>query len=174
MQLMEMKKIGIFFGSSTGNTEAIAYKLQHLFGNDSADTHNVETAEQHDLERYPFLIFGTSTWGIGELQDDWESFLDIVDKVDLAQKKVALFGLGDQEIYPESFADAVGKLYERIEGKTTVVGQWPNEGYAFDESVAFKDNKFVGLILDVDNQATLNDGRLSGWVELLKKEFGID
>jgi len=169
-----MKKTGIFFGSSTGNTESVAYKLQHLLGDQNAETHNVETAEQADLERYPFLIFGTSTWGIGELQDDWESFLEIVDKVDLSQKKVALFGLGDQEIYPDSFADAIGKIYDRIEGSTTIVGQWPTDGYDFEESVAVKNNQFVGLILDIDNQPSLSDSRINAWVELLKKEFQLD
>lgn len=168
-----MKKIGIFFGSSTGNTEAIAYKLQHLLGEDLTETHNVETAEQVDLERYPYLIFGTSTWGLGELQDDWESFLEIIDKTDLSNKKVALFGLGDQEIYPDSFSDAIGKVFERIEGKTTIVGSWPTSGYSFEESVALKNNEFVGLILDVDNQSSLNDSRLTAWVEILKREFSI-
>jgi len=52
-----MEKIGIFFGSSTGNTEIVAEKLQGLFGADRADLHNVESASSKDLEKYKYLIY---------------------------------------------------------------------------------------------------------------------
>jgi flavodoxin I len=36
-----------------------------------------------------------------------------------------------------------------------------------------KDGKFVGLVLDEDNQSELTDGRIKNWVAQLKQEFGI-
>jgi flavodoxin I len=105
------------------------------------------------------------------MQDDWEDFSGILSKVNLKGKKVALFGLGDQDTYPDSFADGVGVLYDKIKDKTTVVGKWPKAGYLFHESEAFRSNTFVGLILDQENQADKTVERLQKWVEILKKEF---
>ncbi len=168
---MPDKKIGIFYGSSTGQTEMVAEKLQQLFGEENADLLNVDMASEKDLEHYPYLILGTPTWGIGEMQDDWEDFAEILDKADLKGKKVALFGLGDQDTYPDSFADGVGMLFDRINARTEVVGAWPKAGYIFHESEALRGNQFVGLILDQENQASKTIERLEKWVEGLKKEF---
>jgi flavodoxin I len=166
-----MEKIGIFFGSSTGNTEKVADLIKSNFTDGFATTINVEDASLEDLEKFPYLIFGTSTWGIGDMQDDWEEFMEVVEMANLKNKKVALFGLGDQEIYSDSFADGIARIYDKIKNKTTIVGAWPNEGYLFDESEALKKGRFVGLIIDEDNQSKLTVGRVSKWVDELKSEF---
>lgn len=168
---MTQKKIGIFYGSSTGQTEAVAEKLQRIIGEDQADLINVDIATETDIEKYPFLIFGTPTWGVGEMQDDMEDFAEILAKADLKGKKIALFGLGDQDTYPDSFADGVGMLYEKIKDRANIVGFWPKNGYVFHESEAFRDNHFVGLIIDQENQSAKTNERLGKWVEMLKKEF---
>jgi flavodoxin I len=165
-----MANIGIFYGSSTGDTEKVADIIAHRFGG-KAKTVNVEDAKADDLKKFDVLILGTSTWEIGEMQEDWDAFIDQLKKADLKDKKVAIFGLGDQEAYGESFADGAGILYQAVEGKTTVIGQWPTDGYDFIESMAVKDGKFVGLILDEDNQKSLTAGRVEKWVEQLIKSI---
>lgn len=169
---MPDKKIGIFYGSSTGQTEMVAEKLHQLIGKENADLINVDVATEKDLIKYPFLILGTPTWGVGEMQDDWEDFAELLEKADLKAKKVALFGLGDQDTYPDSFADGVGILYDKIRDRTMIVGKWPTKGYVFHESEAVRDNNFVGLIIDQENQAAKTNERLEKWVEMLRKEFG--
>lgn len=168
-----MSKIGIFYGSSTGNTEVVAEKLQKLLTPEVADLYNVDSAVAEDLEKYDCLILGTPTWGIGDMQDDMEDFLEILIKAKLKDKKVALFGLGDQDTYPESFADGIGALYEKLKGKTNIVGSWPKKDYSFADSEAVNGDHFVGLVLDEDNQADKTDERLKKWVEKLKKDFCI-
>lgn len=165
-----MSKIGIFYGSSTGNTEKIAALISNQFG-DEAIALKVEDATAKDLKKFPFLIFGASTWEIGEMQDDWDDFTQELSKVDLKDKKVAIFGLGDQEAYGESFADGMGKLYDFISEKTNVVGSWPLDGYNFIESDGVRDNKFVGLVIDEDNQKEMTSERVKTWVNQLKAEF---
>lgn len=165
-----MKKIGIFYGSSTGNTEVVAEKLKALFGKD-AETRNIDIASKEDLEGYDYLIFGTSTWGIGDMQDDWEDFVEVLEEANFGKKKVALFGLGDQLNYRESFVDGMGAIYDAIYDRVDIVGAWPLDGYRFKESAAVKNGKFVGLPIDKENQAELTDERLREWVEMLKKEF---
>ena len=165
-----MARIGVFYGSSTGNTEVIAEKIKALFGDD-ADTCNIDAAAIEDFERYENLIFGTSSWGIGDAQDDWDDFMDILIEVNFNKKKLALFGLGDQLNYPDSFVDGMGILYDAIYDRVDVVGAWPLDGYTFNESAAVKNDMFVGLAIDKENQADLTDSRLKEWVDLLKKEF---
>ena len=59
---------------------------------------------------YDFLIIGCPTWNIGQLQDDWDNHFLELEAFDLIGKKIAIFGLGDQYGYPESFCDAIGIL----------------------------------------------------------------
>jgi flavodoxin I len=166
-----MKKIGVFYGSSTGNTELVADKIQILFGEELVDVHNIDSIEVKDVESYQYLIFGTSTWGMGDLQDDWEDFLSLLKEVNFKGKKLALFGLGDQEVYTDSFVNGMGKLYKHLPKGTNIVGKWPIEAYRFRESEAVQDGRFVGLALDYDNEPKLTDELLKYWVDQLEKEF---
>lgn len=167
-----MQNIGIFYGSSTGNTEATAKLIQSELGDDNATIFDVADAKVGELEKFTNLIFGTSTWGIGDLQDDFEGFLSELSNADLSGKKVAVFGLGDQSSYSDSFVDGVGELYELLEDKSCeLIGEISNEGYEYDASKAERDGNFVGLIIDEDNQGELTKERVKLWVENLSSQF---
>ena len=105
------------------------------------------------------------------MQDDWEMTIDNLSQINFTDKKVALFGLGDQDEYPESFVDGLGTLYCRLPDKSCVVGMWPVKGYEYYFSLADKDGEFVGLVLDDHNQEDQTDKRITDWVKILKKEF---
>lgn len=170
-----MAKIGLFYGTQTGNTQTIADLIQKEFGGESVvDLHDIASAEPSDFEPYPYIIVGCPTWNVGELQSDWEGFYDELDAISFDSKKVAYFGAGDQVGYAENFQDAMGILEEKIAslGGTTV-GYWSASGYDFNESKAIRDGQFVGLAIDEDNQSNLTDSRIRSWVNQLKREFGI-
>ena len=61
-----MADIKVIFGSSTGSTESAAHKIAAAL---NADCVNVANATADDFKAST-LILGTSTWGVGELQDD--------------------------------------------------------------------------------------------------------
>ncbi len=166
-----MKPVGIFFGSTYGMTEKSAIKIQQAFGEDIAQVFNLKTATIEDMKPFSNLIFGTSAWGIGEMQDEWELTIDYLSLLDFSERKVALFGLGDQKEYPESFVDGLGTLYCRLPDKSCVVGFWPTDGYEFYFSLASKDNQFVGLVLDDHHQDDMSEERIQKWVKQLKTEF---
>jgi flavodoxin I len=170
-----MTKIGLFFGTQTGNTEAIAEQIQKELGGDRVVTlHDVSSTEASDFEDYDALIIGCPTWNIGEMQSDWEGLYAELGSVDFNGKTVAYFGPGDQIGYADNFQDAMGILEEKISGLGgTTVGQWPTDGYDFTESKAVKNGKFVGLALDEDNQSELTDGRIKAWATQLKQAFGL-
>lgn len=170
-----MAKIGLFFGTQTGNTQTIAEDIQQELGGESVVTlHDVSNAETSDLEGYETLIIGCPTWNAGEIQSDWEDLYDKLDEVDFNGKTVAYFAPGDQVGYSYNFQDAMGILEEKISslgGKT--VGRWSVDGYNFTESKAVKNDKFVGLALDEDNQSELTDQRIKAWTTQLKQELGV-
>ncbi len=167
-----MQNVGIFYGSDTGNTEDAAKLLQKEFGTDKAQIFDVAKAKANDMEPFSNLIFGSSTWGMGDMQEDFEEFISEIQSANLEGKKVAIFGCGDQEAYADSFVDAIGLIYEALNEKgCEVVGKVPTEGYEYDESQAEIDGQFVGLPLDEDNESNLTADRIKEWVEQLKKEF---
>jgi flavodoxin I len=170
-----MAKIGIFYGSTEGNTERVATKIQEAFGGeDAVALHNVNSSTADDMAEYDYLMLACPTWEIGELQEDWDSFIDEIEDVDYSGKMVTYLGLGDAEGYPDTFIDAPGIIHERIaDSGAKFVGAWPTEGYEFEESKGIVDGKFLGLVIDEDNQADLTDERVAQWVAQLKEEgFG--
>ena len=136
---------------------------------------DIAESSPSDLLEYKYLIFGIPTWGIGELQDDWIDFLPGLENLDLSGKTVALFGLGDQESYPDTFADALGALYESLQ--TTgcrITGSWCTLGYEFLESAALREGMFAGLVIDEENQSQLTDLRLDSWLKEISPDLELD
>ena len=170
-----MAKIGIFYGSTEGNTERVVTQIQEAFGGeDVATMHNVNSAAADDMQEYDNLILACPTWEIGELQEDWDSFVDQIEDVDYNGKKVAYLGLGDADGYPDTYQDALGIIHERIaDSGAEFVGSWPTDGYNFEESKGIVDGKFLGLAIDEDNEADLTEERVNKWVAQLKDEFGL-
>jgi flavodoxin I len=178
-----MSRIGIFFSSSTGNTRRIAKFIKKRFDDETmADALNVNKASAELVAGYSHLILGTSTLGAGQLPGlstdcmggGWEEFLPQLSDVDFSEKTVALFGLGNQDKYPDEFVDAMGELYHFVVARgATVVGQWPADDYDFIVSKALVDDEFVGLVLDQENQKNLTDARLDAWLKLIAPKFGL-
>jgi flavodoxin I len=167
-----MAQIGIVYGSTSGNTAKCAEIMQHLLGKDRADLIDISKAGVDDLNRYPNLILGASTWGYGDLQDDWEGKMELLKKADLKEKTVALFGLGDADGYPSTFVDGMGEIYDSLVGcGVTPVGAWPTDSYSFDASTACRDNHFVGLALDEDNESDKTTGRIEAWLKQLESQW---
>ena len=109
-----MKTIGIFYGSSTGTTEGIAKRIAEKLGVEDKDIHDVSNASPADVAPYEILLLGCSTWGAGDLQDDWDSYLGKLKKLDLSEKTVALFGCGDSASFSDTFCDAIGTIYSDL------------------------------------------------------------
>lgn len=167
-----MRHVGIVYGSSTGNTRDVSEKIHRSIGVDNADLLNVAEIEPHELEQYDNLVFAVSTWGRGDLQDDWEEFFPQLDELDLTRVNVAVVALGDQRNYPSNFADALAILVDKAaERGARIVGKTRPEGYEFDASAAVRNGSFLGLVLDEDTQAALTEARIREWVEQLKRQF---
>lgn len=174
-----MSKIGIYFGTDTGTTrlmaKKMAKKLANKFGSDLADKPlNVNRIEAQDMLQYDALILGTPTYGDGIMpgidtgakNGSWQEFAEQFSRLDLSGKKVALYGLGNQEKYPDRFAEGLYHLYQLVKDcGATIVGQWSIEGYEFNQSKAVVDGEFIGLVIDNNSQGMLTESRLDTWLE---------
>ena len=166
-----MSKIGIFYGSSTGSTSEVAQRLAKALGAE-ANVFDVASADAADVAGFDVLLLGSSTWGLGDLQDDWEDFLPKLAEQDLSGKKVALFGCGDADSYPDSFCEAIYKIYEGLASSgCSFIGAYEPEGYSYDATQTEQDGQLIGLCIDEANQSDLTDERIEKWVALIKPEL---
>jgi len=182
------KKIGVFFGTSTGNTEEAAGLICEEFGTDiTTEPIDIDTVKDNLAEtfsKYSALIVGTPTWNTGADTErsgvGWDEIYYGTDFETLCQdgilsgKKVAVFGCGDSEGYTENYCDAMGEIHDvfQEQGKATMMGYFKVEGnnYEHEASKAQHGDHFVGLALDQVNYDDLSPDRITSWVDQLKSE----
>lgn len=157
--------VNVIFGSDGGATKGVAAKISKKAQGKSID---IKAATRADFENCDLLILGSPTYGDGTLQTDWEENIDKLREANLAGKKVALFGTGDQATYPDSFVDAMGILFDEVTEKgATVIGFTDTAGYDYTGSTAERDGRFVGLALDQDGQSGMTEKRVTAWLASL-------
>ncbi len=160
-----MSKTIVVYGSTTGTCESIAQTLGDQLG---AEVINVSDLTANQLAEADNIVLGTSTWGAGELQDDWYDGVNVVKSANLSGKRVALFGCGDSASYSDTFCGGMKELYDgAVAAGATVVGAVPTDGYTFDDSDAVVDGQFVGLALDDVNEDDKTSERISAWLPAL-------
>lgn len=164
-------KTGIFYGSATGTTADIARRIGKKLGVADTDIHDVAITSPDKTGQYDLIVIGSSTWGNGELEEDWYDFIAGMQVLDLSDKKIAIFGCGD-ETMADTFCNAVGILYERLRGTgATFIGEYPAADYSYRHSDATDGATMRGLVLDQVNRPELTDQRISLWTDQLKKEI---
>ena len=168
-----MNKIGVFYSFRSIKTAKIAEKIIENFSKDKAEAVDVDHAWNKDFLAYDRFIFGVPTWFDGELPIYWDELIPLLEDIDFKGKKVAIFGNGNQKDYPDNFGDAVGIMADIMKSLgAEVIGFTSTEGYSFQSSKAsMGSNLFCGLILDFENQAKLNDARITQWVDRLNTEL---
>ncbi|WP_439185666.1 flavodoxin [Carboxylicivirga taeanensis] len=166
-----MEKTGIFYSFRSAKTAQQVKKIAKLLGGE-VETVDVDIATSSDFMKFTNYILAVPTWFDGELPTYWDEFLPSIEDEDLKDKQFAIFGGGDQKGYPENFVDGIGLMAEFIEQRGgKLVGFTSTEGYDFEDSLAQRGDQFVGLALDIENQAALSNERIEEWVKTLKKEF---
>ena len=116
-----MASVGLFFGSDTGNTEAVAKMIQKELGKQLIEVRDIAKSSKADIDSFDLLMFGIPTWYYGEAQADWDDFFPELEEIDFNNKLVAIFGCGDQEDYSEYFLDAMGTLRDIVEAKGAII-----------------------------------------------------
>ena len=160
-----MAKTIVVYGSSTGTCETIAQTIGEKLG---AEVINVSDLTEDQIAGADNLVLGTSTWGAGEMQDDWYDGVKVLKSAGLTGKKVAVFGCGDSESYSDTFCGGMKELYDAAEAAgATMAGHVSTDGYNYDDSDAVVDGQFVGLALDDVNEDDKTESRIEAWLPTL-------
>jgi len=166
--------VGLYYSTTTGNTETVAGYIAAATGLEGIDIGDADAAE---IAGHDAIIVGAPTWHTGADTErsgtSWDEWLyNELPNIDLAGKKVAIFGVGDSAGYSDNFCDAAGELYDCFTARgAKVFGQSPSdEGFDYTESKSVVDGKFVGRVFDEDNYPDESEERATAWVGQLKSE----
>lgn len=174
-----MKKIGLFYWPKGGNVEHCAKKIAAKLNNYETEVYSLNVIRELDLPFYDLLIVGGSTSGadIWENAADnnlWFDFFARLEGANLQGKPVAIFGLGDQVLYPDHFVDGMSVIKRELDRVgASLVGCWPTDDYDFTGSESLEGGKFIGLALDEDQQPELSNQRIEKWISQILKEAGF-
>ena len=151
----------------------MANQIADKMGVAASDVYSADKLSADLVKEYDLLILGTSTWGDGELQDDWYDGIKVLKSADLSFKSIALFGCGDSESYCDPFCDGMGILYEDLKdsGCSFIGNKVGTDGYSFSSSIAVVNGAFVGLALDEVNESDKTAERIDNWTAELKKHI---
>lgn len=174
-----MKKLALIYWPKGGSVEHTAKIIKEKLTDFSVSFLCVEDMTADQLNDYDVFIFGGSTvgadhWDNKETEMDWRPFFaDMEHKnIRLDGKKGALFGLGNQVLYPDNFVDDMMYMKKKLEAAgLEIIGETSTEGFDFSESKAVVDGTFVGLALDEDSEPELTEQRISDWLSDITGEF---
>ena len=114
-----MPGIIVVYASLTGNTEAAMQAVVEGIHQSSpapaVKVAEVSTVQPASLLSYDGILFGSYTWGDGELPDEYLDLYEDLQKIDLSGKYVSVFGTGDSSY--EQYNVAVDILTERAKGQ---------------------------------------------------------
>jgi len=136
----------------------------------------VQGSVAEQFSKFDALVVGTPTWNTGADMErsgtGWdEIYYSEMQDLNIAGKKVAVFGLGDSISYAENYADATGELHDVFEKLgCKMIGYTSQEGYEHEDSKSIRGDQFCGLLLDAENFEDLTEGRVQNWVAKLKDE----
>ncbi|MBM7624552.1 flavodoxin [Sporohalobacter salinus] len=140
-----MKKAIIVYGSTMGNTEELAIKLEEvLSSNYDTFIKDVVNVAPEDLNEFDLILFGSSTWGAGELQDDFLDFYDRLSGIDLSDKQAAVFGPGDTS-YGDMFCQAVDILEDKLKDLGAEI---ITEGFKWDGEITSEAKEEIEIWAD--------------------------
>ena len=164
-----MKKTLVVFGSSTGNCQSFAEIIAQKIKADIIDVSNINI---NKLAEYDNLVLGTSTWGAGEMQDDWYDGIKNLKDADLSGKTVALFGCGDADSYSDTFCGGISEIYNTVKDSgANILGGVDAAEYTYDDSESVIDGKFVGLALDVNEDEAKSEERIDKWIQSISNSL---
>jgi flavodoxin I len=173
-----MKKIALIYWPKKGSTETAAHKIHSRFEKDIIDIFTITEINTAEFDMYDAFIIGSSTTGADHWENAhktrWTDFFAKLEKAEIKGKPFALYGLGNQVLYPHHYVDGMAFLKEIFENHGGILkGLWPIDSYEFEDSESVENGMFFGLALDFDQQPELTDSRIEKWVAQVRKEFGI-
>merc|ERR1719379_223696 len=134
--------VGLIYSTTTGNTETVAGYITAKTGIEAVD---IGDLDGDGVAAFDGLIIGAPTWHTGADSERsgtaWDEFIyGDLTSLDLAGKKVAIFGLGDSGGYGDNFCDAMDELATCFKARgAEIIGSVSTDSYEFEESKSVAD-----------------------------------
>ncbi|MDR2339166.1 MAG: flavodoxin [Deltaproteobacteria bacterium] len=132
-----MANVLIVYGSTTGNTESVASRLEKQFKDAGNSVESVKAANANAdglCAGKDLVLFGCSTWGDDEieLQEDFIPLFESFDKIQAKGVKTAVFGCGDEDYKyfcgaVDAISDKLGELGANVVGGKLKINGDPDE-----------------------------------------------
>lgn len=174
---MKLDATGVFYSTMTGNCETCAGHIVEALKGAGIESEDIVDIGDGDVTACDQIIVGAPTWHTGAESERsgtaWDEWLyNTLPGLDLNGKKVAVFGVGDQQGYGDNYCDAAGELYDQFKAAgCTLMGLTGTDGYDHMESKAeIESGKFCGCMFDEDNQYDMSEDRAKAWVTQLQGE----
>lgn len=107
----------IIYASITGNTENICRKIFELIESknvfESVEIFSADEVDSTVFNKEDSFIIGTSTWNLGQMNQNLENLYDQIEKTDLSDVKIAFVGLGDSVYGEENYNKSMLDFRER-------------------------------------------------------------
>lgn len=174
-----MKKNLVLYWPEGGAVDRCAHKIFSALTPENADIFNLEEVDTAIFENYSTIIAGGSTvgaetWEEVSANNEWNLFLKKSKEsgLNLNGKNIAVFGLGDQILYPNHFVDDMAHIIKAFtDFGANAIGKCDTKGYRFSASKAVVDGSFVGLALDDVNESELTDKRITAWLKQMENHL---
>ncbi|MFI3210470.1 MAG: flavodoxin domain-containing protein [Peptostreptococcaceae bacterium] len=108
-----MKKVSIIYATMTGNTEEIAGMIKDELNGFDVNVINVSNATDEDVTGADLVLFGSSTWGYGDVNDEFVGYYDNMSKELLEGKEFAVFGCGDSIGFSDVFCHGAEAINDK-------------------------------------------------------------
>lgn len=172
-------KVGLYYATGSRATLRVAEMVSEELGEVCTRPMPIRAAEPTDLAKFRALILGAPSylWSQGSVSAlDFDYIEPPTDDIrDLEGKAVAVFGTGDQVNYPRNFADAVGIVADKMEQRgAAIFGSRDTSPFSFRRSQAVRNGRFIGLVVDEDNEQDKTRERVRAWVAQLRKELQLE
>src|SRR5690606_1669945 len=164
------------FGATEVVAEQVADELAARLGTPVA-ARDITWFDLAELADHDLIVIGSSTWNVGQLPSDMSVKLPQLASLDLAGKRLALFGTGDQFGYPDTYLDAIGIIADELAGTGAVpAGATAASRSSFTGSPALRDGRLAGLAVDEAHEPALTKARIVEWVDQVLSELrcGVD
>lgn len=157
----------VFFSSKRSNTRRCAEMIASNLG--QVDVFDIRQCNAEYLLSAEFPICGTPTYGMGEVEYSWITFLAKLPAGSVQDRYCGVFALGDQKKHALTFAGGLKGLTKELERVGfTPIGKCSIKDYLLGDSPALnEDGFFPGLVLDEINEASKSSKRIKQWLNQL-------
>ena len=119
--------IHVIYGTVGGNTKLVCEEAAEVWKDSGHDVNffDVKVAETEEAINGDLLVFASPTYGHGDLEPHFGSFLHGLKNADLAGKKCAVIGLGDPKYDKDYHLESVKIIVDFLKEKESEILHMP-------------------------------------------------